>query len=320
MRPLTLLAALLACASTLATTVYGATYPERPIRYVVAFAPGAFNDILARTIAEPLSISLGKQVVVDNRAGAGGNVGAELVARASPDGYTLLNISSAHTIGQSLYGNLKFSLERDFSPVVLFAYSPLVMTVNPGLPVSTLAEFVAWAKGNRAVYASGGIGVISHLSVELFKRAAGIEATHVPYRGGGPGVLDVIAGRAHMMTNTLPTLLPPVKSGKLRALALMAQKRHASLPDVPTFAESGYKEFVMGNWLGIGAPAGTPPEVVQRLAAEVTRIVRMPEVQAQFRQFGADPVGGTPEQFAQFMGAEVARFREAVKAAGAKVD
>ena len=295
-------------------------YPERPIRYVVAFAPGAFNDILARIVAQRMSSSLGMQVIIDNRAGAGGNLGAELVARASPDGYTLLNISSAHTIAQTLHSKLSYSLERDFAPVVLFASSPLLMTVHLGLPAKTLPEFVKWAKGNRMVYASGGVGVISHLSVEMFKQAAGIEATHVPYKGGGPGAIDVVAGHVHMMTNTLPTLLPFVKGGKLRALGIMSDKRHSLLPELPTFVEQGYNEFVMGNWLGIVAPKGTPTAVINKLAAEVTRIVRSPEVRERLEQEGADSMGGVPKEFAAFISSEVQRFGAAVKASGAKTE
>jgi len=294
-----------------------ADYPERPIRYVVAFAPGAFNDILARIVAERLSARLGKQVIVDNRAGAGGNVGAELVARSAPDGYTLLNVSSAHTIAQSLYPKLNYNLERDFAPVVGFAGSPLIMTIHPGLPATTVPEFVTWSKANRMVYASGGIGVISHLSVEIFKLAAGIDGTHVPYKGGGPGVLDVIGGRVHMMTNTLPTLAGSVNGGRLRALGIMAEKRHTLLPNVPTFAEAGFSDFVMGNWLGIMAPRGTPAPIVKRLADEVTAIVSSADVRERFLKEGADPVVGTTAQFATFVRSELARYGKAVKASGA---
>ena len=297
-----------------------AEYPERPIRYVVAFAPGAFNDILARIVAQRMSSGLGRQVIVDNRAGAGGNLGAELVAKASPDGYTLLSISSAHTISQTLYSKLDYSLERDLAPVVLFASSPLLMTVSLGLPVKTVPELVKWAKANRMVYASGGVGVISHLSVEMFKQATGIEATHVPYKGGGPGAIDVVAGHVHMMANTLPTLLPFVKGGKLRALGIMSDKRHALLPEVPTFIEQGHKDFVMGNWLGIVVPKGTPTTVINLLAAEVTRIVRSPEVRERFEHEGADSMGGTPREFAALIGSEIRRFGAAVKASGAKAE
>jgi len=311
---------LIGLATWAADSIEAADYPERPIRYVIAFAPGAFNDILARIVAQKLSANLGKQVIVDNRAGAGGNLGAEIVAKASPDGYTMLNISSAHTIAQTLYSKLNYNLERDLSPVVAFASSPLIMTVNLDLPVKTVPEFVVWARGNRMVYASGGVGVISHLSIEMFKQANGIDATHVPYRGGGPGAIDVVAGHTHMMTNTLPTLLPFVKAGKLRALGIMSEKRHALLADVATFAEQGYKDFVMGNWLGIMVPKGSPRFAIDKLAAEVTRIVRSPEVRERFQAEGADSMGGTPEEFAALITYEVKRFGKAVKDSGATAE
>jgi tripartite-type tricarboxylate transporter receptor subunit TctC len=259
-------------------------------------------------------------VVVDNRVGAGGNVGAEMVARAAPDGYTLLNISSAHTIAQSLYAKLNYSLERDLAPVVHFASSPLVMTLNAAIPATSLSEYVAWAKTNKSAYASGGVGVISHLSVEMFKHAAGFDALHVPYRGGGPGVLDVVAGRTQMMNNTIPTLLPSIRAGRLRAVGIMAERRHALLPDVPTFGEQGYKDFVMGNWLGIVTPRGTPGDRVHKLAGEVTRVVRSQEVRERFLQEGADATGGTPAELGAIIRTEVARFGKAVKASGATAD
>lgn len=312
--------ALLGVASVLVTGASAAEYPARPIRYVVAFAPGAINDIAARIVGQKLNEAWGQPVIVDNRAGAGGNVGAELVAKATPDGYTILNVSSAHTIAQSLYPRLGYSLERDLTPVVVFASSPLIMTIHPGVPARNVAELVAWARKNRMIYASGGVGVISHLSMELFKQAAGIDATHVPYKGGGPGAIDVAAGHVHLMTNTIPTLLPFVKAGKLRVLGIMAEKRHRLMPDVPTFIEQKYKDFVMGNWMGIVAPAGTPRSIVNRLAAEVTRIVHSPDVGERFSHEGLDPLGGTPEEFARLIRSEIERFGKAVKASGAKVD
>ncbi|MCC6531156.1 MAG: tripartite tricarboxylate transporter substrate binding protein [Burkholderiales bacterium] len=311
----TLFAAAAICLATRA--LMAADYPERPIRYLVAFAPGAFNDILARIVAQRMTSALGKPVIVDNRVGAGGNVGAEMAAKATPDGYSLLNISSAHTIAQSLYPKLNYSLERDFTPVVHFASSPLVMAVNASLPVASVSDFISWSKSNKAVYASGGVGVISHLSVEMFKHAIGIDVLHVPYKGGGPGLLDVVAGRAHMMTNTIPTLYPAIKAGRLRALGIMADRRHSHLPEVPTFGEVGYREFVLGNWLGIVAPAGTPRDIVYRLANEVTRIVRSQEVRERFLQEGADATGGTPEELGVVIKNEIVRFGRAVKASGA---
>ncbi|MBI3068167.1 MAG: tripartite tricarboxylate transporter substrate binding protein [Betaproteobacteria bacterium] len=290
--------ALLGVASVLAAGASAADYPARPIRYVVAFAPGAINDIVARIVGQKLNEVWGQPVIVDNRA----------------------NVSSAHTIAQSLYPRLGYSLERDLTPVVVFASSPLIMTIHPGIPARNVAELVAWAKKNRMVYASGGVGVISHLSMELFKQAAGIDATHVPYKGGGPGAIDVAAGHVHLMTNTIPTLLPFVKAGKLRVLGIMAEKRHRLMPDVPTFIEQKYRDFVMGNWMGIVAPTGTPRPIVNKLAAEVTRIVRSPDVGERFSREGLDVLGGTPEEFGRLIRSEIERFGKAVKASGAKVD
>ncbi len=296
------------------------SYPTRPIRLIVAFAPGGGNDVIARVTAQKLTEALGQAVIVDNRAGAGGNLGAEIVARATPDGYTLLNISTAHAIAQTLYSKLNYSLERDLTPIVMLGSSPLVMTVHPGVAAKNVSDLVAWAKTNRLLYASGGVGVISHLSMEMFKHAAAIDATHVAYKGGGPAATDLVSGQVHLMTNTMPTLLAFVRSGKVRALGVMTEKRHASLPDVPTFIEQGYKDFVMGNWTGIVAPAATPKPLVNRLASEMTMIVRSPDVSERLSQQGFDPLGGTPEECGVLIRAEIARFGKAIKASGAKAD
>lgn len=298
----------------------GQNYPDRPVRLMVAFAPGGGNDVIARITAQKLTESLGQPVIVDNRAGAGGNLAAEIVARATPDGHTILNISAAHAIAQSLYSKLNYNLERDLAPVVVLASSPLVMTVHPGVPARNVDDLVSWAKKNRLLYASGGIGVISHLSMEMFKHVAGIDATHVAYKGGGPAAADLVSGQVHLMANTMPTLLALVRSGKVRALGVMTKKRHQSLPDVPTLVEQGHKEFVMGNWTGIVAPAATPKALVSKLAGEMTAIVRSPDVTQRLSQQGFDPLGGTPAEFSALIRAEVARFATAVKVSGAKAD
>lgn len=313
-------AALLALAPALAAVAHAAEYPVRPIRYVVAFAPGGINDILARIVGQKLSESLGQSVIVDNRPGAGGNVGAEIVARSTPDGYTILNISTAHTISQTLYAKLGYSLERDLTPVVWLGGSSLIMVVTPSLPVKSVAELVAWAKGNSLVYASGGVGVISHLSLEMFKGAARINATHVPYKGVGPSIPDLMAGRAHVMINAIPELFPYAKGGRLRIIATLTEKRHPFMPDVPTMIEQGYPAFVLSNWVGIVAAAGTPKPAVNKLAAEVTRILKLPDVAGKLTEQGFDPGGGTPEAFGKLIRSEVARFGKAVRDSGAKAD
>jgi tripartite-type tricarboxylate transporter receptor subunit TctC len=297
-----------------------AEYPTRPIRYIVAFSPGGINDIMARIVGQKLNEAWGQPVIVDNRPGAGGNLGAVLVARSAPDGYTFMNISTAHTISQTLYTKLDYNLERDLTPVVVLGNSPLVMVVYAGIPVKNVTELVDWAKKNRLIYASGGVGVISHLAMEMFKVAAKIDATHIPYKGVGPAVPDLISGQAHVMVNAIPELLPHTKGGKLRVIGSMTEKRHPFIPDVPTFIEQGYKEFVMGNWTGIVAPAGTPKDVVNKLAAEITRIIRAPEMTERLVQMGVDPMGGTPEEFGKLIRAETARFGKAVRDSGAKAD
>jgi tripartite-type tricarboxylate transporter receptor subunit TctC len=313
-------ASLLVLAAALGASASAAGYPERPIRYLVGFAPGGINDLLARIVGQKLNEAWGQPVIVDNRPGAAGNLAAEIVAKSSPDGYTIMNISTAHAISQTLYAKLGYSLERDLAPVVVLGSSPLFMAVTLSLPVKNVAELVAWAKSNRLTYASGGVGVISHLSMEMFKVAAKIDATHVPYKGVGPAVPDLISGQCQVMANAVPELFPYVKAGKLRAIGVMTEKRHPFMPDVPTFIEQGYKEFVMGNWTGIVAPAGTPKAVTQKLAAEATRILRTPDVNDKLTQQGFDPIGGTPEEFGKLIHAEVIRFGKAVKASGARAD
>ena len=304
----------------LAAVANAADYPTRPIRYVVAFAPGGINDIMARIVAQKLNESWGQAVIVDNRPGAGGNLAAGLVAKSTADGYTFMNISTAHAISQTLYAKLDYSLERDLTPIVVLGASPNIMVVNAGIPAKNVAELVDWAKKNRLIYASGGIGVISHLSTEMFKVAAKIDATHVPYKGVGPAVPDLLSGQAHLMINSIPELLPHTKGGKLRVIGSMTEKRHPFIPDVPTFVEQGYKEFVMGNWTGIVAPAGTPKNVIDKLAKEITRIIRTPEMSKRLEEMGVDPMGGTPAEFGTLIRAETARFGKAVKESGAKAE
>jgi len=307
-------------AAVQAAVADAADYPARPMRYIVGFAPGGINDILARIVGQKLNESWGQTVIVDNRPGAGGNLAAGIVAKSSADGYTIMNISTAHAISQTLYAKLDYSLERDLAPVVVLGSAPNIMVVNAGIPAKSVAELVDWAKKNRLIYASGGIGVISHLSMEMFKVAAKIDATHVPYKGVGPAVPDLISGQAHLMINAIPELLPHTKGGKLRVIGSMTAQRHPFIPDVPTFIEQGYKEFVMGNWTGIVAPAGTPKPVLNKLAAEVTRIIRSPEISKRLIDQGVEPLGGTPEEFGKLIRAETARFGKAVRESGAKAE
>ena len=302
------------------TQTASAVYPTRPIRYVVAFSPGGVNDILARIVGQKLADSWGQPVIVDNRAGAGGNLGTELVAKSAPDGYTILNISTAQVISQSLYAKLGYSLERDLAPVVLLAYTPLVVTVHNGIAVKAVSDLVAVSKTVKLVNASGGHGTISHLSGEMFKRAVGFDATHVPYKGNGPAIPDMMSGQAHLLINGIPDLLPAIKSGRVRAIAMAADKRHPFLPEVSTMAEQGYKDFVLGNWVGIVRPAGTPKPIIDKMYTEVARLMKQPDVAEKVVQQGFDTAVSSPVEFAQRIKVETARFAKAVKESGARVD
>jgi tripartite-type tricarboxylate transporter receptor subunit TctC len=275
---------------------------------------------MARIVGQKLTELWGQQVIVDNRPGAGGNLAAGLLARTNADGYTFMNISTAHAISQTLYTRLDYSLERDLTPVVVLGNSPLIMVINTGLPARTVAELIDVAKKRKLIYASGGAGVISHLAMEMFKVAAKIDVTHVPYKGVGPAIPALLSGESHMMMNAIPELLPHAKGGKLRVIGSLTEKRHPFIPDVPTFIEQGYKEFVMGNWTGIVAPAKTPQPVVDKLALEITRIIRTPEMSQRLVEMGVDPLGGTPQEFGKLIRAETARFGKAVKESGAKAD
>jgi tripartite-type tricarboxylate transporter receptor subunit TctC len=313
-------AALILAPALFSLSTMAAGYPDRPIRYVVAFGPGGLNDVVGRVFCQKLSEAWGQPVIVDNRPGAGGNVGADLVARSAPDGYTMLSISTAHAIGQSLYKKLNYSLERDLRTVSILGSAPLMMVVNAGVPVKTVSELVTWARSNRGAYASGGVGVISHLSMEMFKQAARIELTHVPYKGGGPALVDLLAGQVQVHTNDIGLVLPGVRSGKLRAIGMMTEKRHPLQPDLPTFIEQGYKEFVMGNWIGVVVPAGTPRPVVDKLATAFSQIARQPDVVKRFADQGFDTNSSTPDAAAALVRKETQRFGAAVKASGAKAD
>ena len=303
-----------------ATTVESAEYPARPIRVVITFSAGGSADILGRTVAQKLNEAWGQPVIADNRPGAAGNLGATIVARAPPDGHTLMILTTAHCISQTLYPELEYKLERDFAPVTVLTTSPLLLVIYPGIPVKTVPQFVDWAKKNRLVYASGGNGTLSHLSLEMFKLAAKFDATHVAYKGSPPALPDLITGRAHVMAQAIPEVYPLAKVGKLRPIGLMASKRHAMIPDVATFPEQGYPDFVITNWAGVAAPAGTPVEVLNKLAREITRIVHSPDVSKRLGEQGFDPLGGTPVEFSKLIRSETERFGKAVKDSGAKVD
>jgi len=308
------LAAALACAQT---------YPTKPIRLVVPFPPGGATDILARDVAQKLTEAWGQSVIVDNRPGAGGNIGSELVAKSAPDGYTLeMGTVGTHAINASLYAKMPYDHVKDFTPVILVAGVPNVLVVNPSVPANSVGELITYAKANpgKLNFASSGNGTSIHLSGELFKVMAGVQITHIPYKGSAPALQDLLAGQVQMMFDNLPPSLPQIKAGKLRALAVTSATRAPALPDVPTLAESGLPGFEASSWFGILGPAGTPAPIVTKLNAEIAKWLATPEAKEKLAKQGANAAGGTPDDFAKHIAAETAKWAKVVKDSGAKID
>jgi tripartite-type tricarboxylate transporter receptor subunit TctC len=300
-----------------------AQFPDRPIRLVVPFPAGGGADALARTIMPRVGQSLGTSIFIDNRPGAGGNVGAEIVARAAPDGYTLLyGTNGTHAINQSLYGHLRFDPVRDFVPISRMTLIAALLVVNPDFPVHSVAELIREAKANPGKYnfASAGNGTTSHLAGELFRTMAGIDIVHVPYRGGAAAVTDVVGGQVPMMIDVMPNVLPMTRSGKLRALAVSTARRSAAAPEYPTIAESGLSGFEVSAWDGVLAPAGTPPAIVGRLNAAIREALADPQLRDALIARGAQPVAGTSEEFARHIAAETEKWANVVRKSGARVD
>ena len=315
--------ALGALLALVATAASAQTYPTKPIRLVVPFPPGGATDILARDVAQKLTEAWGQQVIVDNRPGAGGNIGSELVAKSAPDGYTLeMGTVGTHAINASLYAKMPYDHVKDFVPVILVAGVPNVLVVNPAVPANSVAELIAYAKANpgKLNLASSGNGTSIHLSGELFKFMAGVQMTHVPYKGSAPALQDLIGGQVQLMFDNLPPSLPQIKAGKLRALAVTSLARAPALPDVPTMAEAGLPGYEASSWFGVLAPAGTPPAIVTKLNAEIARWLATPEAKEKLSKQGANAAGGTPEDFAKHIAAETAKWAKVVKDSGAKID
>src|SRR3989442_5891636 len=312
----------------IALWVFGAwanaqAWPTKPIKWVVPFAPGGTTDILARTIGDKLAIALGQPVIIENKPGAGGGVGADYTAKALADGYTIMGGTiSTHAINASLYKSLPYDPVKDFAPITLVARVPNMLVVNPEVPAKNVAELIALMRANPAKYtfASSGNGTSQHLSGELFKTMAGVEMQHIPYKGSPPALQDVVGGQVTMTFDNITTAWPLAKGGKLRALAGTTAKRSSVAPEVPTLAESGLAGYEVGSWQGVFAPAGTPPEIVKRLNAEIVKIIRMPDVNEKLTALGAEPVGNTPEEFGALVRAEVGKWADVVKISGAKVD
>jgi tripartite-type tricarboxylate transporter receptor subunit TctC len=298
-------------------------YPTKAIRIVAPSTPGDAPDVIARLLAEKLSIALGQQVIVDNRPGAGGVVGSEVVAKAAPDGYTLImGNAGSHGINAAVYSKLPYDIQRDFAPVSLIAVAPNIFVVNPQLPVTTMPEFIAYAKARpgQLAYASGGNGSSSHMSMELLKSMAGIDLIHVPYKGSSPALTDVVAGQDAVMSVNMPPAVPLVKAGKLRALAVTTRTRSPLMPDVPTVAESGLPGYETVAWFGVLAPAGTPKEIVNHLSVEIAKIARSPEMRERLTSLGAEPVASTPDEFAAVIARDIAKWTALSKSVGIKVD
>jgi tripartite-type tricarboxylate transporter receptor subunit TctC len=320
-RTISLLSLSLGVAAAAAT--HAQNYPTRPIRIIAQFTPGTSTDILARVIGGKLSETWGQQVVVDNRPGAGGVVGTELGAKAAPDGYTLtMAVSSGFGINPTLYAKLPYDAIRDFAPITNSALTPQTLVAYPGYAAKSVKELVALAKEKpgQVNYASLGSGSTSHLTMEMFRSAAGIQLNHIPYKGSPAAHAELFSGQIPVMFDAIPAVLPHVKSGRLRGLGIATLKRSQFLPDVPTIAESGYRGFEAVGWIGIAAPAKTPAPILDRLNAEIVRIINTPEMKERLATLAFTPVGDTREQFARFIQSEIAKWGKAVRASGAKAE
>jgi len=313
----------LAPAALAAFSALAQPYPSKSIRLLVGFPPGGNTDIIARAIGRGLGELWGQTVVVDNRPGAGGNIAAELVAKAPADGHTLLLAVFAHAVNPSLYGNkLPFDTVRDFTPIILCTATANILVVHPSLPVRSAKELIALAKAKpgQLTYASAGNGTASHLAGELFNLMAGINTVHIPYRGTGLAHTDLIGGRVVMIFAALGGTLQSVRSGRLRALGVTTLKRWPGAPDVPTIAESGLAGYEVSSWYGVLAPAGMSADIVTRLNTEIARIMRQKDMRERLYSFGAEPIDNTPAEFAAYINAEIAKWAKVVKAAGIRVD
>jgi tripartite-type tricarboxylate transporter receptor subunit TctC len=323
-RPLFSLVALAVCAAFAAPAARAQAYPSRPVKIVVPYAPGGPNDIVARLLAEKLTRLHGVTFLVDNRPGGGSNIGAEAVAKAPPDGYTLLIAATSHAINMTLFPKeqLKYDLVKDLRPVSLLMTGPLVLVTAPAFPAKNLQEFVAVAKSKpgQLSYGSSGIGASTHLGSEMFNRAAGISTIHVPYKGSGPALTDVMGGQTTYMLDTMISAMPFVTSGKLKALAVSGKARSPVLPGVPTIAEQGYPGFEAVAWIGLLAPAATPPDIVARLNADVKKVLAMPDIKGRLAAQGFVAEWREPDAFGAYMKNEVQKWGAIVKAANVKVE
>ncbi len=311
-------AGLFACAVSSAVLA-AQPYPYKPIRFVVGFQAGGGVDISARTVGQPLGVALGQSVVVDNKPGAAGNIAAGFVAKATPDGYTLLMSNSTIAV-PGLFKNLPFDIRKDLDPVALIAIGPSVLVVHPSVPANNVKELIALAKAKpkQLTYGSGGIGNVTHLEMELMNAMVGIQMTHVPYKGSAPSIIGLMSGEVQMVFSSVPSALAQIKAGKIRALGVSIAKRSSVLPDVPTISESGVPGFDAASWYGVFAPAGTPKNVVGMLGKEIVRIMNVPDMRERFATDGFEPAGSGPAEFSGFLRQELVKWAKAVEMAGLK--
>lgn len=295
-------------------------YPNRPIRMIVGFAPGGSLDLIARILAKHLTESFDKTVLVDNRPGANGIIGTEITAKSLPDGYTLMLVDAPHAINPFVYPNAKYDPVGDFAPISLVASAPVVLAVNPKVAAQSIRDFVANAKAQpgRITMASGGSGGISHVGGELFQLKAGIKLNHIPYKGSGPALADVVAGQSDSIFSPAPAAAPLIRGGKLRALAVSSRRRSPAIPDAPTFDEAGFTDFYVSNWYGLLAPAGTPQDIVALLNRDVVAAVRSPGVKERFDSALLEPATNSPQEFVAFLQAEAARWSQLIRTLGIK--
>ena len=309
--------------TSLALHAHAESYADKPIKIVVPYPAAGTPDILSREIAGKLTIALGQQVIIDNRPGAGGNIGSEMVAKAAPDGYTIImGTVATHSINQALYKKLPFDPVKDFAPIILVATTPNVLVVNPNLPVKSVKDLIALAKSRpgEITFSSGGNGTSHHIGGSLFQKMTGTQMTHVPYKGAGAALPDLIGGQVNIMFDNLTSSMPHIKSGKLRAIATTGLTRATAMPELPTINESGVAGFEIVAWFGLLAPANTPRAIIERLNAEVGKILNLPEMKARFIAQGAEPAPCTPEQFGVFVKQKLAQWAPIVKASGAQID
>jgi tripartite-type tricarboxylate transporter receptor subunit TctC len=309
-------AAAAALASSALAQPAASTYPSKPVRMVVGFPPGGGTDILARIVAQKLGETWSQQVIVENRPGASATIGAAAVAKAPADGYTLsMGQLTPNAIAPALMANLPYDAMKDFAPIVLVGTSPNVLVVHPGLPAKNVSELAALAKSRpgKLTYASSGAGSLQHIAAELFKSAAHVDIVHVPFKGSGQAVVDLVAGQVDMNFDSIPAVMQHIKSGRLRPLAVTAAKRASGLPDLPAIAESGYPDYDLTTWWGLFAPAGTPAEIVAKVNKDTLGVLRNAEVRERFAALSVDPGEGTPQQFADYVRAEIGKYAKVVK-------